>query len=116
MSWFFARTLHFFQKYTGARPHGEYAVHIAKMTTRRIAVCWRGRRRYAGIWPSRKFRQWWIRRPFSSGRGRILYGGVQPRAMKFLRVGLGLGIVSIGFVVSLVMLLFFFLFFRPTKT
>jgi hypothetical protein len=36
--------------------------------------------------------------------------------MKFLRVGLGLGIVSIGFVVSLVMLLFFFLFFRPTKT
>jgi len=81
---------------------------------RPIAV--RGRRRYAGIWPSRKFRQWWIRRPFSSGRGRILYGGVQPRAMKFLRVGLGLGIVSIGFVVSLVMLLFFFLFFRPTKT
>jgi hypothetical protein len=34
--------------------------------------------------------------------------------MKFLRVGLGLDTAGIGFVVSLVMLLFFRSFLRPT--
>ena len=36
--------------------------------------------------------------------------------MKFLRVGLGLGIAAIGFVAALVMLLVFFLFFPVDDT